>query len=255
MQEQTCNIKELSTIRSDIKSLPILKLNSWLEVSKLTVNSRRTRSAAWKGRFGGRTPSLAPTAVQVARRDLPRGTVDSVAACDRGATAKGLRHLSPAPPPRAASSGSNDSLLLGTLQHASRAVMRSPARLATQGRRCCRLRLLPRHATAAAGPSGRRCCRRRRSIRRATLDVDVVSAATDQLLFLRHPSTVTAPPRAPPSPSSTSTLLELPLPAGINGLCGMREGIRLSAASACGTSLSFPQGGLFVHGEGEHCRS
>jgi hypothetical protein len=38
MQEQTCYIKGVSTIRSDIKSIQTLKVNSWLGVSNLTVN-------------------------------------------------------------------------------------------------------------------------------------------------------------------------------------------------------------------------
>jgi hypothetical protein len=39
MQERTCYIKGVSTIRLDIKSMPTLKVNSWLGVSKSTVNS------------------------------------------------------------------------------------------------------------------------------------------------------------------------------------------------------------------------
>jgi hypothetical protein len=128
-----------------------------------------------------------PTAAQVTGQDLPWGTVDSVAAGDRGATAEGLR------PPWTPCS-------------------------------------MPPRAVRRSG-----CCGRRSSIRPATSSSSSGTrsrprSALDPHRPRRHPRRLRerAPPllppvlllpRPPPPP-----LLELPLPAGTNGLCGMREG-------------------------------
>jgi hypothetical protein len=154
-----------------------------------------------------------PTAAQVTGRDLPWGTVDSVAAGDRGATAEGLR------PPWTPCS-------------------------------------MPPRAVRRSG-----CCGRRSSIRPATSSSSSGTrsrprSALDLHRPRRHPRRIRkrAPPLLPPVLllPRPPPLLELPLPAGTNGLCGMR----LSAASAGGaSSLSFPQEGLVVHGGGEHCWS
>lgn len=63
------------------------------------------------------------------------------------------------------------------------------------------------------------------------------------------------PPRAPPFPSSASALLELPLHAGANSLCGMQQGKLVTAGGASPKSpLSFAQQPVFADGHQEAAR-